>query len=66
MNFIEFNVKYYSERVQNGLFSNTVCKNCFETVVDCKLNYELTVQGGRMKKKKNTEIISEAPLDYKG
>lgn len=39
------------ERVLNGLFSDTMCENDLEIKADYKLNYELTVQGGSMKKK---------------
>lgn len=40
-----------------------MCENYLEIVVDYMLNYELTVQGGSMKKGNSNEIISEDPLE---
>lgn len=57
------NVRSCFERVKNDLFSNIMCENYLEIVVDYMLNYELTVWGGSMKKGKSTEIISEGPLE---
>lgn len=51
------------ERVKNYLFSDVMCENYLEIIVDYTLNYELAVQGGSMKKGNSNEIISEDPLE---
>lgn len=60
INFLEINVRAWTERDKSGLFSIITCENCLETIVlHYKLNSELTLNTKRLRKlsQKNPYII---------